>query len=223
MDKSAEQYLPDDCSDNRRHEQFAVELTSIFQSHREWLQLMAESRVGPRLARKLDADDVVQDIMFRALEAVDKFRGLGDLRSQRAWLAEILKTVVLDHYKRFKTARRDIAREQSPFPLVGGSLGQLESLVVGRSGTPSSIVSGEEQFQRIVACIHTMPEKVKEVIIERFMNDRPILEIASLTNESRYAITNRLRRGLEKLRVALAQKDEGKTLSPMAPDQTNPD
>src|SRR5437588_11435611 len=102
----------------RQGEPTAVE--RLLSAHREPLRRMIGLRLDPALAARVDASDVVQDVLLEA------HRRLGDyLRNPampfRLWLRHMAKDHLIDAHRRHRLAqRRSLHREQ---PLVPAGLG----------------------------------------------------------------------------------------------------
>lgn len=57
----------------------------LVKAHRQRLEALIHSRLGARLKRVFDADDVLQETLVRALVSMDRFRWQGDDSFMR-WL-----------------------------------------------------------------------------------------------------------------------------------------
>src|SRR5271165_6082520 len=66
---------------------------------RNYLELLARTRLDPRLRGKLDPTDLVQQTLLRAVAARDRFRGNHARRV--AWLRTILAHVMIDAVRKF--------------------------------------------------------------------------------------------------------------------------
>ena len=71
--------------------------------YRPYLVVLAEAHLRPRLRKKLDASDLVQDTLLRAWQGWSDFRG--DTEAERiAWLQTILGHVLDDAIRAFRYA-----------------------------------------------------------------------------------------------------------------------
>src|SRR5260370_7385747 len=75
--------------------------------YRLFLHLRARRRLGPRLRRKLDAADVVQETLLQAYENLRQFRG-GSEGELAAWLRAILENTLAMAPRRSQPGARPI-------------------------------------------------------------------------------------------------------------------
>src|SRR5437588_10874397 len=106
----------------RKGEAHAVD--GLLAAHREPLRRMIGLRLDPALAARLDASDVVQDVMLEAHRRLSDY-----LRNPTMpfalWLRHIAKDHIIDaHRKHRRAQRRSLEREQ---PLARAGLGDQSS------------------------------------------------------------------------------------------------
>src|SRR2546430_10486832 len=100
----------------RRGDASAVD--RLLATHREPLRRMISLRLDPALASRLDASDVVQDVL---LEASRRLKGYlqNPAMPFHLWLRHIAKDHIVDAYRRHRRAkRRSLDREQQLVPLA---------------------------------------------------------------------------------------------------------
>src|SRR5436305_9301852 len=94
----------------RRREPEAVD--QLLARHRAALRRMIDLRMDPALARRLDASDIVQDVLIEAS------RRLADYLSNPSlpfhlWLRHLARDHIIDQFRRHRVAaRRSLDREQ---------------------------------------------------------------------------------------------------------------
>src|SRR5262245_29779967 len=80
---------------------------------REWLRVNARLLLDGRLRGKVDASDVVQDTLLKALQAQPQFQGQTDAE-RAAWLRKILANTLADLVRRYLQGQKhNVGREQS--------------------------------------------------------------------------------------------------------------
>src|SRR5207302_4040562 len=110
----------------RRGDASAVD--RLLATHREPLRRMIGLRLDPALAGRLDASDVVQDVLLEASRRLDDY-----LRNPampfHLWLRHIAKDHVIDAHRRHRLARRrSVDRER---PLAAGPVDHSSAALVG--------------------------------------------------------------------------------------------
>ena len=83
---------------------------------REYLRLLAQMQLDPRLRRDQDASDVVQTVMLRAHDGLADFRGQTpeELASWlRKILANTLANMLRDRLRGLRDVRREVNLEQA--------------------------------------------------------------------------------------------------------------
>src|SRR3954451_7938938 len=121
--------------------------------HREPLRKMIDLRLDPALAARVDASDVVQEVLIEA------HRRLADyLRNPtmpfRLWLRHIAKDHVIDAHRRHRQAqRRSLDREQRLVPAVLAEHSSLELAgpLLDQDLTPASGARRHEVARRLGA------------------------------------------------------------------------
>ena len=142
----------------RQGEGEAVE--RLLASQREPLRRMIGLRLDPALAARLDASDVVQDVLLEA------HRRLSDYLRNPAmpfhlWLRHIAKDHMIDAHRRHRQAqRRSLDREQSLVPrgLADPSSLEIAAQFVDKELTPASAAVRHELEQRLHQALAELKE-----------------------------------------------------------------
>jgi RNA polymerase sigma-70 factor (ECF subfamily) len=176
----------------------------LLATHREPLRRMIGLRLDPALAGRLDASDVVQDVLLEASRRLDDY-----LRHPampfHLWLRHIAKDHVIDAHRRHRRAqRRSLDREQPivPAALADQSSVELAAQFVDQELTPASAAIRHEMERRFHAAVATLEEGDREVILMRLehLSNR---EIASMLGLSEAAAAMRYLRAVRRLRALL--------------------
>ena len=171
--------------------------------YRSYLLMLA--RVGLRscgpAANKIDASDIVQDVLLQAHVARDQFRGSTEAELE-AWLRKILKNKLTDGVRRFGRQKRDAALERSIRSSVDGSVRRMQRLV-DPGTSPSQRVWRLERAVRLTQALQTLPEDQQIALELHHVQGYSVSEIAQQLDRTKASVAGLLRRGLAQLREGL--------------------
>ena len=188
-----------------------IEATKHFQPElfRSYLRVLA--RVALRscgaLQNKIDASDIVQEALLRAVVEVPQFRGHTD-QEFAAWLRAILANKLADAVRHFRRQKRDAALEQSYRETLDDSATRLETLIAADLTSPSQRVIQNEKARYLAECLAALSPDQQMVVELHHLEGYSVSEIAQRMNKSKAAVAGLLRRGLEKLRESLKEKEQ---------------
>jgi RNA polymerase sigma-70 factor (ECF subfamily) len=186
----------------RRGEAEAVD--RLLAAHRDGLRRMIGLRLDPALAARVDASDIVQDVLLEA------HRRLNDYLRQPAmpfqlWLRHIAKDHMIDAHRRHRQAqRRSLDREQ---PLAGrlpdDSSFELAGQLMDGEPTPATAAIRHELQGRMEAALTQLDEDDREVILLRHGEQLSNQEVAAVLGLTEPAASMRYLRAVRRLRAAL--------------------
>ncbi len=182
----------------------AAAVDRLLDRHREALRKLVALRMDRRMGRRVDASDVVQDVL---LEATSRLRGyLDDPRLPfHLWLRNLAQDRMIDLHRRNRAQRRDVMREQ---PLERGSdldrsafnlADQLQSAGL----TPAAAAIKAELEQRFWEAIDLLDEPDREIILMRHAEQLGNAEVAQALDLSPAAAGMRYLRAIRRLRGVL--------------------
>src|SRR5262245_65324839 len=93
--------------------------------------------LDPRLRRRFDGSDVVQEALLKAHTSLGQFRGRTEAELVK-WLHEILASTLVDEVRRAYAQKRDLALERSLQAAVGESSARLEAYLADQNPTPAA-------------------------------------------------------------------------------------
>jgi RNA polymerase sigma-70 factor (ECF subfamily) len=173
--------------------------------YRDLLCVLARQiQMDPRLRRRFDASDLVQETLLKATQNLGQFRGGSEAELVR-WLQGILQNALADAIRQARAQKRDVAQEQVVAAVVNDSSARLLHWLVAPDSSPSQRAEREEQLLRISAALTRLPPEQRDVIIWRDSLDMPIRAIAEHLGRSEKAIAGLLVRGRRKLRELLQE------------------
>ncbi len=177
-------------------------LQALIVEYHAALRTAVERQISSALASRIEADDVLQDAYVAA------FRGIGGLQfaSPQAfyvWLERVALNQLVNLQRAATRKKRDVRRQVSVL-VDGGSKydGFARSLVVPDS-TPSRVVGREEAVAAMLSGLARLTDDQREVIRLRFLDERPVAEVAKKVGRSEDAVHALCRRGLLALREHL--------------------
>jgi RNA polymerase sigma-70 factor (ECF subfamily) len=168
----------------------------------QYLLLLARVHLDPRLVRKLDASDVVQQTLLEAYEQRGQFRGQNEAELA-AWLRQILVHNLADALRGFRRAKRNVARERSLEDAIDRSSARLEVWISAEQSSPSQQAMRHERAVRLANALAELPDSQREALALQHWHSQSLAEIAEQLGRSPTAVAGLLKRGLKQLRVLL--------------------
>jgi RNA polymerase sigma-70 factor (ECF subfamily) len=161
-------------------------------------------QLDPRLHRRFDSSDLVQETLLRAHAGRDGFRGTTEAERVK-WLQEILTNTLADEVRKARAQKRDVALEQSLQAAVAESSARLDAYLAADQSSPSQQAERQELLLRIAAALDQLPEDQRDVVIQRDLLGAPVGQIAEQLGRSEKSVAGLLLRGRRKLRELLAE------------------
>ncbi|MEE8349169.1 MAG: sigma-70 family RNA polymerase sigma factor [Acidobacteriota bacterium] len=184
----------------------STEIVPEFQPERYRPYLIGLARVelakGGRVRKKLDASDLVQDVLLKACVAQDQFRGR-TAEEYAAWLRRILANQLADKVRRFLRKKRAVGLEETYRETIEESAGRLHDLPVSRVTSPTQGLARQERALLIAEALDALPEDQRVAVELRYIAQWSLAEIAAHTDRSKPSVAGLLRRGLKALRQRL--------------------
>lgn len=187
----------------RRGQAEAVE--RLLTAHREPLRRMIGLRLDPALAARVDASDIVQDVLIEVHRRLQDYLK-NPVMPFRLWLRHIAKDHIIDAHRRHRQAqRRSLDREQPIVPAVMAdhSSYELAGQLLDRELTPASEAIRREMQRRLDAAIADLDEDDREIILLRHREQLANQDVADALGLSEAAASMRYLRAVRRLRAAL--------------------
>jgi RNA polymerase sigma-70 factor (ECF subfamily) len=162
----------------------------LVRRHQGRLEALIRSRMSRHRLSENDRGDVLQEVLLRSFEVIDRFRWQGEDSFMR-WLGAIVENVILNAVK--KLSRREVLR--------------LDRSVAGTSEPPSRTMRRHERFDRLEACLGRLSEDHRTVIVLARIEGLPTREIARRMNRSESAVKNLLLRAIKALRQSFGDTE----------------
>ncbi len=170
---------------------------------REYLALVADQELEPKLRAKAGPSDAVQQTMLLVSQKLTDFRGSN--RAQLlAWVREILTNEIKQLRRSFKAEKRDLRREVS---IVADNSQAPDSDPQDQLLTPQSAALVEEESQALRSALDNLPDDYRQVIELRNWQKLSFADIATQMNRSENAVTKLWFRALVKLEQQLGESN----------------
>jgi RNA polymerase sigma-70 factor (ECF subfamily) len=142
------------------------------------------------------AEDLVQETFLAALSSLDKFRGDSQLYT---WLRSIAFHKLNDFYRR--QVRQPKSRESSPDYDV---MKQLEQTGDDKPAA-SAVMETEEIRQSVHQALEDLPQDYQEVLVLKYLEEMPVLEISQVMGRSPKSVEGLLSRARKAMRASLEE------------------
>jgi RNA polymerase sigma-70 factor (ECF subfamily) len=179
----------------------------LWEAYRAPLRRMIELRLDRALGRRVDASDVVQDVLIRASQRLDDY-----LRNPALpfpmWIRQIARDAMIDEHRRHRgAARRSLDRER---PLAAAAFLDRSSLDLvaelrDQELTPAAAALRGELQRRFQAALVRLDDGDREILLLRHFEQLSNSEAARAVGLSEAAAGMRHLRALRRLRTLLGE------------------
>lgn len=193
----------------------ATAINALLNRHRDALRRMIDLRMDNALQRRVDASDIVQDVMVEANRRLAQY--LQDPAMPfHLWLRNMAKDRLIDAHRRHRVAvRRSLDREQplTTAPGADQSTLDLAAQLCDPALTPAAAALRQELALKFHQAIAQLSEPDREVILMRHFEQLTNQEVAETLTLSEAAASMRYLRAIKRLRAVLqvteqAQEDQ---------------
>ncbi len=182
-------------------------VNQLMDRHRQALQKMIALRMDRGMAGRVDASDVVQDVLIEAHQRLKDY--LANPRMPfHLWLRHLAKDRMIDLYRRHHAQRRDVDREQLLKQPAGPdrSSFDLASQLRDEGLTPAAAAIKGELERQFWKAIDTLDESDREIILMRHAEHLDNAEVATVFGISPSAAGMRYLRAIRRLRAQLGEQ-----------------
>lgn len=193
----------------RRGDTAAV--NGLLERHRTAIRRMIDQRLDRVVQRRVDASDIVQDVLIEAN------RRLGDYLANptmpfQLWLRHMARDRVIDAHRRHRVAAsRSLDREVSLEAPAGAehSHPDVASGLADRELTPAAVATWRELERRFAAAVDQLEEDDRQIVLLRHFEHLSTAEAAEVLGLSKPATGMRYLRAMRRLRVLLDGVEAG--------------
>jgi RNA polymerase sigma-70 factor, ECF subfamily len=187
-------------------EHAAVE--QLLARHREALRRMVDLRMDRMVRRRVDASDIVQDVLIEANRRLAEYLK-NPVMPFHLWLRQIAQDRLIDAHRRHRgAARRSIDREQPLAVPVDQSTYDLAAALADPQLTPAAAATWHELQRRFQAAVEQLDEQDREVILMRHFEYLSNSDVAAALGLSEAAAGMRYLRAMRRLREKLEPMPE---------------
>ncbi|MEX1232342.1 MAG: sigma-70 family RNA polymerase sigma factor [Planctomycetaceae bacterium] len=182
-------------------------VNQLLDRHRESLRRVIQFRLNRAIARRVDASDVVQDVLIEASRRLDSY--LSDPKLPfHLWLRQLAKDSLIDVHRKHKVAqRRSVDREQAMQIPANADVSAVDLLAQIRDLelTPAAATIRKELEARFLAALDGLNDEDREIILMRHVDQLENQEVAQVLGLTPPAAGMRYLRALRKLRGVLGE------------------
>jgi RNA polymerase sigma-70 factor, ECF subfamily len=182
----------------------------LMERHRDSLRQMVQYRLDRALAGRVDASDVVQDVLLEASQRLADY--LRDPTMPfHLWLRQLGQDRVIDMHRRHRLAqRRSVDREKRLTIPGDGDRSSLDGAaqIRDRELTPAAASIRRELEQRFLIALNELDEADRDILLMRHFEHLTNIEVAQVLQISQPAAGMRYLRALRKLRGVLGDGEK---------------
>ena len=178
-------------------------VNELLERHRDSLRRMVQARLDRAVSRRVDASDVVQDVLLEAHVRLSDFIQNGTMPFH-LWLRHLAKDRMIDVHRRHHAHRRNVDREQTAQQSADvSSAFDLFAQISAQDLTPAAASIRREIEQRFLSALEQLDETDREILLMRHCEQLGNSEVAELLGLSQPAAGMRYLRALRRLRSVL--------------------
>ncbi len=178
-------------------------VNDLLERHRDSLRRMVQARLDRAVARRVDASDVVQDVLLEAHGRLAEFIASASMPFH-LWLRHLARDRMIDVHRRHHAQRRNVAREQAaPAAADVSSAFDLIAQLCDPELTPAAASLRREIEGRFLEALEQLDDTDREILLMRHCEQLSNIEVAELLGLSQPAAGMRYLRALRRLRTVL--------------------
>jgi RNA polymerase sigma-70 factor (ECF subfamily) len=154
------------------------------------MQLKHPGLRDPRLRRRFDSSDLVQEAFLKAHKNREKFKGVTEAQFVM-WLKRIAENVMRDECRKGRAKKRDVGREEDVEQVVSESSGQP---------TPDQRLEQREIEEQLRAALKQLPDDQQDAFILRHVQGLPLKDAAEQMRRTEKAVSHLVSRARRALR-----------------------
>jgi RNA polymerase sigma-70 factor, ECF subfamily len=179
----------------------------MLDTYRGELAVKTRGIVPAHLRRKVEPDDLVQEVYLRVYAGKAHFSGRNEAEV-RAYLVMTLRSVVDDLVRCFDRDKRRVSLERSLEPGPDESTAGPERWLAADHTSPSQKARRNEQLALLARCLRGLPEDQRQAVELRHLKGLSLKRTAEIMNRTKESVAGLVRRGLIEMRKRLGDRAE---------------
>jgi RNA polymerase sigma-70 factor (subfamily 1) len=174
---------------------------------RKPLAAYIERELGTALRRKIEVDDVIQEVSVEAVRSLADMNFEG--REVFSWLCQLAERRIIDAHRRFFGAQKRDACRETPLDGPAGDsqhVGVINLLVASMTSATAALSRNQKELHLLAALGKLAPDQ-REALRLRYVEGMPSKEIAARLGKTDGAIRVMLTRTLGQLQKLLDPED----------------
>lgn len=186
-------------------------LGELFERMRPRLERMIAVRIDPRVRRRIDPADVIQEAYLEAARTLSRYLERRPLPFF-LWVRQITGQKLAEFHRRhLGAAQRDAAREVTPGGVPSASTVSLAGYFVDPGRSPLQTAARNEILGKVEQALAEMDELDREVLALRYFEELSNEETATVLGLTPSGAKKRHVRALQRLRAALPEPGSAPT------------
>lgn len=179
-------------------------VNDLMDRHRDALKRLVHFRLDRKIASRVDASDVVQDVLLEANRRLKEYVADPSMPFH-LWVRQLAKDRMIDLHRRHHAQKRSVDKEQ---PLQGQRFGDRSSLDLAaqlsdQELTPAAATIRKELEERFLEALDQLDENEREIVVMRHVEHLGNGEVAEALGLSPAAAGMRYLRAIRRLKAIL--------------------
>lgn len=179
-------------------------VNDLMERHRSALRRLVQFRLDRKIAGRVDASDVVQDVLIEANRRLKDYVADPSMPFH-LWVRQLAKDRMIDLHRRHHAQKRSVDKEQ---PLNARHFGDRSSLDLAaqlpdQELTPAAATIRKELEQRFLEELDQLEDADREIVVMRHVEQMGNSEVAEALNLAPAAAGMRYLRAIRRLKTVL--------------------
>ena len=177
----------------------------LLERHRDPLRRMIEMRMDQKIKQRVDASDIVQEVMIEANRRLQKYLE-NPVMPFHLWIRQMARDRIIDAHRRHRgSEKRSVDREKSMVAAgaMDRSTMELAAQLCDAEMTPAEAATMRELQKRFQNAIEELDENDREIVVMRHVEQLTNQDVATALGLSEPAASMRYLRAIRRLRSLL--------------------